>query len=47
MELKVTDCPESIFGFEGVIVGADKSGFNFIMSFAEHTDTGVVAESVT
>jgi hypothetical protein len=37
----------SIVGFEGVIVGADKSGFTVTISFAEQSETGLVALSVT
>ena len=42
-----TDCPLSIVGLDGLIDGVPNAGFTVTISFAEQTDTGVVALSVT
>ena len=46
MELNVTDCPVSIDGFEGLIVGVDRTGLIVTSLFTEFVVTAVVALSV-
>ena len=47
VELNVTDCPLSIVGFEGEIVGADSTGLIITSLLMELVVSGVVALSVT
>ena len=42
-----TDCLLSIVGLDGLIDGNPNAEFTVTMSFAEQTDTAVVALSVT
>ena len=45
--MKVTDCPLSIVGFDGLIDGVPKAEFTLTKSVPDVADVGVVAESVT
>ena len=45
--VKVTDCPVSMAGLDGEIIGDDKAGLTVTSLFMLLTVTGVVAESVT
>ena len=45
--MKVTDCPLSIVGLEGLIDGVPNAEFTLTKSVPEVADVGVVAESVT
>ena len=43
----IIDCPESIAGFEGLIVGVDRSGYTVITSFEDDCVTCGDSLSVT
>ena len=45
--MNVTDCPESIVGFDGEIDGVPNAELTVTLSVAEYALSGVVAESVT
>ena len=46
-DVRVTDCPESIVGLEGVIAPADNVGFTVTKSVEANTVGGFVEASVT